>query len=121
MGMDLAFAEVQTFVSNLVKAKDFYQRVLGLRLVDETQKWLIFDISGTILIIMAGARPRTSAGSYGSESGTVVCFLSADIDRDYAELTSQGVRFFSEITEVPEGRFVGFQDPDGNLLELIQK
>ena len=44
-----------------------------------------------------------------------------DIDRDCAALKSQGVRFFSDVNEVPEGRYVGFQDPDGNLLELIQQ
>ncbi len=119
--MNLSFAEVQTFVSDLDGAKDFYGRVLGLRLVKETPKWLIFDISPATLIIMAGARPRTYGSTYGRESGTVVCFLSDDIDRDYAKLKSQGVRFFSEVNEVAEGRYVGFQDPDGNLLELIQK
>lgn len=119
--MNLSFAEVQSFVSDLGRARDFYERVLGFKLVKETQKWLIFDVSGTTLIIMAGARPRPRSGDYGSESGTVLCLLSDDIDRDYVELKGQGVRFFSEVNQVPEGRYVGFQDPDGNLLELIQK
>ena len=119
--MNLSFAEVQTFVSDIGRARDFYETVLGFKLVKETQKWLIFDVSGTTLIIMAGARPRPHSGDYGSESGTALCLLSDDINRDYAELKEKGVRFFSEVNQVPEGRYVGFQDPDGNLLELIQK
>ena len=119
--MNLSFGEVQSFVSDLGRARDFYERVLGLRLVKEAPKWLIFDISGTTLVVMAGARPRKYDGTYGSESGTVTCLMTDDIDRDYAELKAQGVSFFSEVNEVAEGRYVGFQDPDGNLLELIQK
>ncbi len=119
--MDLVFAEVQTFVSDLGASKRFYAELLGLDLVEETDRWLIFDVSGTTLIIMSGAQPRTNDGEYGSASGTSLCLLSDDIDRDRADLGAKGVRFFSEVNKVPEGRFVGFQDPDGNLLELIQK
>lgn len=119
--MNLTFAEVQTFVSDLSRAKDFYERILGFKLVKETQEWLIFDVSGTELVIMAGAQPRPIDSDYGAESGTVLCLLSDDIDRDYAELKAQGVQFFSDVNQVTEGRYVGFQDPDGNLLELIQK
>ncbi len=119
--MKLTFGEVQTFVSDLAAAKDFYERVLGLALTEETEKWLIFDVSGTTLIIMSGAERRPYEGRYGSKTGTVVCLLSEDIDRDYAALQEHGVQFFSSVNEVPEGRYVGFQDPDGNLLELIQK
>ena len=64
---------------------------------------------------------RAYEGRYGSKTGTVVCLLSENIERDYAALKEQGVRFFSSVNEVPEGKYVGFQDPDGNLLELIQK
>ena len=119
--MDLSFGEVQSFVSDLGRARNFYERVLGLKLVKETPKWLIFDISGTTLVVMAGARPRQYGDTYDSKAGTVTCLLTDDIDRDYAELKAQGVSFFSEVNEVPEGRYVGFQDPDGNLLELIQR
>ena len=119
--MRLTFGEVQSFVSDLAVARDFYERVLGLQLAEKTDKWLIFDVSGTALILMSGAERRPYAGPYGSNSGTVVCLLSEDIDRDYATLKEQGVRFFSSVNEVAEGRYVGFQDPDGNLLELIQK
>ena len=119
--MRLTFGEVQTFVCDLAVSKDFYTRVLGLELKEETDKWLILDVSGTTLILMSGAERRSYEGSYGSKSGTVVCLLSEDIDRDYAALQEQGVRFFSSVNEVAEGRYVGFQDPDGNLLELIQK
>ena len=43
--MKLTFGEVQTFVSDLAAARDFYERVLGLPLAEETDEWLIFDVS----------------------------------------------------------------------------
>ena len=119
--MRLTFGEVQSFVSDLAGAQDFYERVLGLQLTEKTDKWLIFDVSGTRLVLMSGAERWPYAGPYGSKSGTVVCLLSEDIARDYATLNEEGVRFFSSVNEVAEGKYVGFQDPDGNLLELIQK
>ncbi len=119
--MRLAFAEVQSFVSDLAAARDFYEQILGLQLKEKTDKWLLFDVSGTTLVLMSGAEQRPYRGSYGSKSGTVLCLLSEDIDRDYATLKEQGVLFLSSVNEVAEGRYVGFQDPDGNLLELIQK
>jgi catechol 2,3-dioxygenase-like lactoylglutathione lyase family enzyme len=119
--MNLEFGEVQTFVSDLAVARRFYVETLGFKLIKETDDWLILDISGNQFILMAGARPVTRQKAYGTECATVLCLLSDDIDQDYEALKAKGVRFFSEINEVPEGRYVAFQDPDGNLLELIQK
>jgi catechol 2,3-dioxygenase-like lactoylglutathione lyase family enzyme len=118
--MNLSFGEVQSFVSDLDAAREFYVDVLGLKLVKQTDKWLILDVSGKQLVLMAGARPIERPETYGAECATVLCLLSQDIHRDYAALKAKGVRFFSEVKKVPEGEYVAFQDPDGNLLELIQ-
>lgn len=119
--MNLSFGEVQSFVSDLDVAKQFYVDTLGLKLVKTAERWLILDVSGNQFILMAGGRPVAEREPYGTECATVLCFLSEDIDRDYEALKSKGVRFFSEVNVVAEGKYVGFQDPDGNLLELIQK
>jgi catechol 2,3-dioxygenase-like lactoylglutathione lyase family enzyme len=119
--MNLTFGEVQSFVSDLGAAKEFYVGTLGLKLVEETDRWMILDISGNRFILMAGGRPLVRKAAYGAECATVLCLMSEDIHRDYDLLSSKGVRFFSEVNKVPEGEYVAFQDPDGNLLELIQK
>jgi len=119
--MSLAFGEVQTFVSDLDTARQFYADILGMTLIKQSDRWLILNISGNQFVLMAGAQPVARQESYGTECATVLCLLSDDIDKDYEALKAKGVRFFSEVNEVPEGRYVAFQDPDGNLLELIQK
>ena len=118
--MNLSFGEVQTFVSDLDAASKFYVDMLGLKLVKQTDRWLILDISGNQFVLMGGARPVRREESYGAECATVLCLLTDDINRDYEALQAKGVRFFSEVNEVAEGKYVAFQDPDGNLLELIQ-
>lgn len=120
--MNLQLGEVQSFVSDLTVAKKFYADTLGLDLVDEGHHWLIFDINGVEFIIMRVGNPGRLKKSYGTECGTVLCLQSENIHRDYETLKRRGVNFFSEIIEVSPGRFyIPFQDPDGNLLELIQK
>jgi catechol 2,3-dioxygenase-like lactoylglutathione lyase family enzyme len=49
--MNLSFGEVQRFVSRLDLARAFYADLLGLRLVDESPEWLVFDIAGVEFII----------------------------------------------------------------------
>lgn len=119
--MNLKLAEVQCFVSDLIAAKKFYQDALGLTLVAESEKYLVFNITGMEFIVMGGAKPGALRKEYGTECATVLCLETDDIYRDYQVLKTNGVQFFSEIHDVPQGYFVGFQDADGNLLELIQK
>jgi catechol 2,3-dioxygenase-like lactoylglutathione lyase family enzyme len=119
--MNLTFGEVQTFVSDLGAARRFYVDILGMKLVKESDRWLILDISGNRFILMGGGRPVARQESYGTECATVLCLLTDRIHRDYETLRAKGVRFFSEVNKVAEGEYVAFQDPDGNLLELIQK
>ncbi|MFP4439361.1 MAG: VOC family protein [Chloroflexaceae bacterium] len=120
--MPLSFGEVQRFVSRLDLARKFYADILGLTLVETSSEWLLFDVAGGELIIMGGAAPGRRKEQYGSECATVLCLKSADIFADYRQLKAQGVQFFSEVNEVAPGKYyVAFQDPEGNLLELIQK
>ena len=56
--MQLELGEIQTFVSNLERAISFYEEKLGLNLKNKTDKWAIFDISGTEFVLMSNARHR---------------------------------------------------------------
>ena len=44
-----------------------------------------------------------------------------DLDQAMMQLSSRGVRFEGEVTEVPEsGRFVSLRDPAGNLVQIFE-
>ncbi len=119
--MKLDFAEVQVFVGNLAEAKTFYRDVLGLTLCAESAGWLVFDVSGVLLVALPGGARREPRRPYGSECGTVLCLRSFDLDADRAYLESQGVEFLTATKTVSQGRFAAFCDPDGNLFELVEK
>ncbi|MDH3283660.1 MAG: VOC family protein [Acidobacteriota bacterium] len=119
--MRLQFGEVQTFVSDLARAKEFYRDLLGLQLCAESPGWLVFDISGVAFVVLPGGSPAARDRPYGSDCATVLCLRTSSVDRERARLERHGVRFLTLTKTVPLGRFAAFQDPDGNLLELIEK
>ena len=95
--------------SDLERSTAFY-RALGL--------------SGFVeLVEGAGAAPR-AANTLGAWR---LALATEDIDADVAELTRAGVRCLSEPAEMSMGpglpvlRFVLFPDPDGAMLELIER
>jgi uncharacterized cupin superfamily protein/predicted enzyme related to lactoylglutathione lyase len=119
--MDLRIAEVQAFVSDLPRARKFYEDTLGFPIKKTGKDWLIFDAGGLELLVMAGAQGHQESSLYGKRPSLVICLSSRDIESDFAELKHKGVEFYSEINTVPQGRFVAFHDPDGNQIELIQR
>jgi predicted enzyme related to lactoylglutathione lyase len=117
----MKFAEVQTFVSDIARAREFYEETLGLQLKQEHAEWLIFALGDVEFVVMGGATRQSNCHEYGKSACTVLCLETDDIDRDFLKLKQRGVSFFSEVKTVAQGRFVAFKDPDGNPLELIQK
>lgn len=119
--MKLKIAEVQTFVSDLARAKTFYEETLGFILKQSGDDWLMYGVGGMELVLMAGAQPNADSAGYGKQARTVMCISTDDIVATHSELKAKGVEFFSDIKEVPQGRFAAFRDPDGNHIELIQR
>ncbi len=119
--MRLSFGEIQTFVTDLGRAKEFYRDVLGLQLCAESPGWLVFDVSGVAFVVLPGGSPVARDRPYGSDCATVLCLRTSSVERERARLEGHGIRFLTPTKTVPQGRFAAFQDPDGNLLELIEK
>src|SRR5580704_7409560 len=101
----MSISQVQLFslpVTDQDRARDFYVDTLGFELVADTsmgpdQRWV-------------QVRPP------GSVKGTVL--ETDDLDGDVTALRSRGVVIDAGIQEAPWGRFVTFDDPDGNGLIL---
>jgi catechol 2,3-dioxygenase-like lactoylglutathione lyase family enzyme len=120
VAMELEFSEVQTFVSDLQQARYFYHDVPGLPLRLESPGFLVFDLTGADFTVIPGAARKPRNKPYGVERATVLCLKTSDIDAAYSEMSGRGVEFLSEIQGTADGRFAPFEDPDGNLLELVQ-
>jgi catechol 2,3-dioxygenase-like lactoylglutathione lyase family enzyme len=105
-------------VSDQDRARDFYVGTLGFTLVSDTQmgpdmRWvLVAPPGGGTMITLVTWFPTMPAGSL---KGTV---LETDtLDADAAAIAATGVAV-SPIEDAPWGRFVTFEDPDGNGIVL---
>lgn len=113
----LEIAFTGTPVTDIKRARAFYEGVLGLKPTMESAggMWVEYDIgNGTFGI-----------GCYGdiwrpSPDGTCVAFEVDDLDAQISQLKSQDVKFATEVTDTPMCRFAIICDPDGNKI-LIHK
>jgi catechol 2,3-dioxygenase-like lactoylglutathione lyase family enzyme len=105
------------------RARDFYERVLGLHFVEHSPFALVFDANGTMLRIQKV--PELKPAPY-----TVLGWSVPDIRTAIGTLTSRGVRLERlegmpqddlGVWTAPSGASVAwFKDPDGNMLSLTQ-
>lgn len=110
--------EVKWFYRDLAKAKDFYQTVLGLELVEETENTAKFQIAGDSFLTL---HSLASSGYTGTESKSVALALLTDqLEAWYAHLQEQKVTIKYPLKQNPGGPHDGFVavDPEGYLLEF---
>lgn len=118
----MTIRSVQVFslpVSDQDRSRDFYVDVLGFELISDVQmapdmRWVqIAPPGSTTSITLVTWFPTMPAGS---TKGTVL--ETDDLEGDIADLKGRGVPIDGEIQEMPWGRFVTFDDPDGNGIVL---
>lgn len=118
----MSIYQIQLFslpVTDQDRARDFYTGTLGFELVADTtmgpdQRWVqVRPPGGATSITLVTWFPTMPPGA---AKGTVL--ETSDLDGDVAALRSRGVVIDADIQEAPWGRFVTFDDPDGNGLVL---
>jgi catechol 2,3-dioxygenase-like lactoylglutathione lyase family enzyme len=121
----LTTSDVIAFASStdLVRARTFYEEVLGLPLADQNPYACVFDANGTMLRI-------TAVAEVAHPGYTVLGWRVADIRRSVEQLESRGVVFArydgmeqdaQGVWTTPGGdRIAWFTDPDGNVLSLTE-
>jgi catechol 2,3-dioxygenase-like lactoylglutathione lyase family enzyme len=121
----LGSSDLVAFVSatDLSRAREFYGRVLGLRVVERNDFACVFDANGTMLRV-------TVVSEVAHPGYTVLGWRVADIEVAIRELTANGVTFtrydnmnqdHSGVWTTPGGDKVAwFTDPDGNNLSITE-
>ena len=105
------------------RAKDFYEKTLGLRLVYDDDFAIVFDANGIMLRVQ-------KVQEHTPPNHTVLGWDVDDIHAEIKELMGRGVKceryeWFEQdeldVWTTPSGAKVAwFKDPDGNTLSLTQ-
>jgi catechol 2,3-dioxygenase-like lactoylglutathione lyase family enzyme len=117
----MAITHLQLFslpISDPDRSKAFYVDTLGFTLLADTEmdgmRWLqVRPGTGQTSITLVTWFPTMPAGS---TKGTVL--ETDDLEGDIERLRAHGVVIEGDPEQVPWGRFVTFNDPDGNGLVL---
>lgn len=109
-----AIAFVGYPVTNVARARAFYENLLGLKptmtFEDQGVSWIEYDIGANTLAIT-----NLPGGQWvPSTSGPNLAFEVADFDSTIAALRAAGTRFTVEPTDSPVCRIAVACDPDGN-------
>lgn len=112
--------------SDLARAREFYEGVLGLKSVEgsmDEEQAVFYELGGTPLMVYA-----TSFA--GTAKNTVFAIETDDLDRDMAALRAKGVVFqeydfpglktVDGVAELGGERSSWFEDSEGNVLALSQ-
>ena len=104
-------------VTDIPRARKFYEEVLGLSVSDEMMggRWIEYAVDDDTLAIANVDEQWTP-----SDQGTGAAFEVEDFDDAVKHLKDQQVRFAVEPFETPCCEMAVVQDPDGNKL-IIHK
>ena len=109
--------------TDLGRARDFYESVLGLEVLDVSGFACVFRVGGATLRVAL-------VGELSPQSFTVFGWTVGAISETMAGLAARGVEFlrYEGMDQDPAGvwttpggdRIAWFRDPDGNVLSLTQ-
>lgn len=110
---------ISIYAHDLDKAADFYSSVLGLKVKHKMPYVVVLDHDGTDLVLCQAEKPVTS--SYPAGSGVVLGFPTRSLAESIKTMKSKGVALVHDAPQdFPEGQFVAFRDPSGNVHELLE-
>ncbi|HOT15970.1 MAG TPA: VOC family protein [Bacteroidales bacterium] len=115
----LKFTSSVVFVSNINVSKDFYIQLLKQEIELDFGTNISFK-SGISLWQVNQAHVIAQELNTSSNNNRFELYFESDqIEKDFEELKSRGVKFLHEINEEPWGQqTIRFFDPDGHLVEI---
>lgn len=107
-------------ITNADRAKVFYTEGLGLKLLFEHEHWISLDCGGVQIGLHpeSGPIPRIPRDSHGAHAGGTLTLRSDDIGGDKKKIEEFGGKILGEMDQ-PWGHMLVFEDPDGNVLKLM--
>ena len=113
--------QIQIRTHDVERAAEFYEKVLGLRLLFKAPPGLaFFDLGGVRLMLGRPEKPEFD------HAGSILYFAVPDIEAAHAGMKAKGVRFEDEphlVTRMPDHDLwmTFFRDSEDNLLALMSE
>jgi catechol 2,3-dioxygenase-like lactoylglutathione lyase family enzyme len=125
-----SLALIALVIRDYDEAIDFYTRVLGFTLIEDTflpeenKRWVVVAPPGASesRLLLARASTDEQRSYIGNQTGgRVFLFLHTDdFHRDYERYRAAGVEFVRPPTDHPYGTVAVFKDLYGNLWDLVE-
>jgi predicted enzyme related to lactoylglutathione lyase len=105
-------------VTDMKRARAFYEQVLGLKPGEELAggKWIEYNV-GNGIFALTNINPNWKP----SDQGTAIAFEVDDIDATVEKLKKSGTKFFMEKSETPICWMAIVHDPDGNKVVIHKR
>lgn len=101
-------------VSNMERARAFYEHALGLPVsYNYRDMWVEYEIGGATFAITT-----TEMGHTPGARGAVVAFEVSDLEAFVHKMKERAVSFVREAFETPVCRMAVIEDPDGNHITI---
>jgi len=109
-------------ITDVKRAREFYEKVLGLKVVSDNPFMLVFRAKNALIMAQ-------KAEKFTPLRGTVLGWEVQDINKEISALVKSGVAFERYqgmdqdelgVWNSPDGKVAWFKDPDGNVLSLSQ-
>lgn len=104
-------------VSNMERARSFYEHVLGLHMsYNYRDVWVEYDVDTSTFAITT-----TGMGHSPGAKGAVVAFEVSDLDAFVHKMKERAVSFVTETFETPVCRMAVIEDQDGNRITIHKR
>ena len=130
--MSQSLAHTALIVRDYDEAIAWFTQVLGFTLIadehqpEQDKRWVLVAPPGSppgaaTLLLARASSPEQERFIGNQAGGRVFLFLRTDdFRRDYETYRARGVRFVRPPAEQPYGTVAVFEDPYGNLWDLVQ-
>jgi predicted enzyme related to lactoylglutathione lyase len=107
-------------VTDVPRAKRFYTDCLGMKIKFEHEHWIALDCAGTPIGLHPEDQPvpHIPRDSHGAHAGATLTLKSNNVPEDRDLIISFGGKILGEADQ-PWGHMLVFEDPDGNVLKLM--
>ena len=121
--MIVGVQDVYYFVQDMQRALRFYRDALGLEVTHESDHWTTLNVGGARVGLHAtdgNPVPPVPKDKGGAKAGGTLTLRVDDIRATMVRLQAVGVKFLGPIADASWGSIVALEDPDGNVLKLMQ-